>query len=92
LYKQVDVIVNSTNSELNLRIGRLSKAIVKDGGDEIESKLEELYPNGILRGEIAESKAGNLKCKAIYHGVLVDWDNGQGHAEMVTIIFIVKEM
>lgn len=66
----MDVIVNSTNCELNLDEGYVSKLILKYGGKEIQTELKKTYQHGIGIGDIAISSAGKLHCKKILHGVL----------------------
>lgn len=79
------MIVNSTNKDLNLKIGKLSRTIVNEGGEEILDELTKTYPRGISPGQIAVTTGGKLKCKAIFHGVLEKWDQNQGHAETVRV-------
>ncbi|XP_053377235.1 protein mono-ADP-ribosyltransferase PARP14-like [Mercenaria mercenaria] len=86
--QDTDVIANSTNLQLDLRIGTLSRLLVKEGGQEIVSEIKEKYPNGIMLGDIAETTGGNLKWKALFHGVLVKWDKGQGYADTVLRCFV----
>ena len=80
---QVDVIVNSTNTNLDLKVGTLSRSLLKVGGETILQELQRKYSDGIKLGEIAVSTGGNLLCNEIFHGVLVKWDKGQGTAEKV---------
>ena len=84
-YLQADVIVNTTNLSLDLRIGTVSRSLIKEGGDIIMQELKRKYPDGIQVGKIARSSGGNLQCKEIYHGVLNKWDQGQGVAERVNM-------
>lgn len=81
---QVDVIVNSTNKNLDLNIGALSRTLLKVGGDKLKTECELKYPDGIKPGEVAITSGGAMKCKTLYHGLLTKWDGGQGHAERVS--------
>ena len=75
--------MNSTNTSLDLKVGTLSRSLLKVGGETILQELQQKYPDGITPGKIAVSAGGNLSCKEIYHGVLFKWDKGQGQAEKV---------
>ena len=89
-----DVLVNSTNSSLDLKNGILSKTLLKLGGQTIQDELNLAYPNGIkfneIKTEIAVSSVGNLKNKKkIFHTVLPHWDtndNQKSHERVKNII------
>lgn len=63
--------------------GSVSKQLVNIGGKSILTDCRTKYPDGISVGEIAITSSGRLKCKQLFHGVLLQWDEGQGLAEMV---------
>ena len=81
--------MNSTNTNLDLKVGLLSRSLLKVGGETILQELQQKYPDRITLGNIAVSRGGNLPCKEIYHGVLVKWDRGQGTAEKVFISYTI---
>ncbi|KAK3105447.1 hypothetical protein FSP39_025427 [Pinctada imbricata] len=66
---EVDVIVNSTNTDLILNRGFVSGSLLKKAGESIQSECNKMSPIGI--GEVVPSGAGYMKCKEIYHGVLL---------------------
>ncbi|XP_048249655.1 uncharacterized protein LOC125378263 isoform X1 [Haliotis rufescens] len=70
--QEADVIVNTTNINLDLNQGEgVSSCILKAAGQTIQKQLREKYPNGLKHDEVAETGPGNLKtCKTIYHGAL----------------------
>lgn len=80
----MDVIVNSTNRDLDLKVGAISRTLLKAGGDALAQECKIKYPDGIKLGEVAVTSGGAMKCKALFHGLLVKWDGGQGHAERVS--------
>lgn len=85
--------MNSTNFNLDLRVGNLSRKILKEGGDQIAVECKQNYPDDLNPGQVAETTAGNLKCKAIFHGVLVPRkEDSQDYAETVSTSFLNKEI
>lgn len=78
-------MVNSTNSGLNLSIGRLSAQIVETAGHVVQEECEKKYSKGIGYGQVAVTTAGKMKAKALYHGILGQWDQGHGYAETVRL-------
>ncbi|XP_053377233.1 protein mono-ADP-ribosyltransferase PARP14-like isoform X2 [Mercenaria mercenaria] len=86
--ENVDVIVNSTNKDLDLKIGAISRTLLKAGGDMLDQECKTKYPDGIKSGEVAVTSGGAMKCKELYHGLLAKWDGGQGHAERVMENFV----
>ena len=73
VFFQVDVIVNSSNMELELCRGALSLSIVEKGGRSIVDECRERFRNGIDFGEVVCTKAGRMNFKFICHGALPDW-------------------
>ncbi|XP_071091046.1 protein mono-ADP-ribosyltransferase PARP15-like isoform X2 [Haliotis cracherodii] len=67
---KADVIVNSTNCELNLRAGALSASILQEAGNKLEKKVKKRYPHGIQLGDFAITKGYKLQCAEIYHATL----------------------
>ncbi|XP_048249726.1 uncharacterized protein LOC124113922 [Haliotis rufescens] len=70
--QNADVIVNTTNRQLNLSSGfGVSYSLLKAAGSDIQTCLRHTYPNGIDHGDLAVGRSGNLDtCKKIYHGCL----------------------
>ncbi|XP_071089495.1 protein mono-ADP-ribosyltransferase PARP14-like [Haliotis cracherodii] len=65
--QKVDVIVNTTNKELNLQnAGPVSTAILEAAGPELLSACR-IYPQGINPGSIVVTPGFKLKCKKVYH-------------------------
>ncbi|XP_033744166.1 uncharacterized protein LOC117330056 [Pecten maximus] len=84
----VDVIVNSTSTDLDLTKGTASKVLLKEAGDSLQTECRQSYPEGITVGDLAVTGAGNLSCDYIYHGSLVKW--GTNNAAQVHIDFVTK--
>ncbi|XP_048243010.1 protein mono-ADP-ribosyltransferase PARP15-like isoform X3 [Haliotis rufescens] len=73
VHQDVDVIVNSTSSSLNLASGQLSSAIYNAAGDSIQEECRVKYPTGVTTEEIAETSGGRLPSGRIYHTSLGIW-------------------
>ncbi|XP_041355434.1 protein mono-ADP-ribosyltransferase PARP14-like [Gigantopelta aegis] len=68
--QNADVIVNSTNTTLNLTEGDISQAILSAAGPDIVKECQR-YSNGINDWGIAVTSGGKINCKKIYHTSLV---------------------
>ncbi|OWF45300.1 Poly [ADP-ribose] polymerase 14 [Mizuhopecten yessoensis] len=84
----VDVIVNSTSTDLDLKKGTASRILLKASGDSLQTDCRQKYPNGITVGDVAITEAGNLPCDHVYHGSLVKW--GTDNAAKVHTDFVTK--
>ena len=62
------MLVNSTNKDLDLSNGMVSKILLKKCGEELQKECSKLAP--LLPGEVAITSAKNLSCTSIYHIVL----------------------
>ncbi|XP_052263558.1 protein mono-ADP-ribosyltransferase PARP14-like isoform X2 [Dreissena polymorpha] len=79
---KADVLVNSSNQDLDLRLGTISKQLVAAAGEELIKECSRRYPNGISLGKVAVTSAGQLKTsQRIFHGLLPPWDSGKGHSD-----------
>ena len=63
--------VNSTNPELDMSKGELSKAFLKACGSKLQEEAKHYSP--LAFGEVAVTSAKNLKAKSIYHISLPDY-------------------
>ncbi|KAJ8298129.1 hypothetical protein KUTeg_024660 [Tegillarca granosa] len=72
--QKVDVVVNSTSSDLKLnsRPG-LSKSLLEKAGESLQDECDEKYPNGIKVGEIAITNGHRLNCQKVFHGTFPCW-------------------
>ncbi|CAC5394871.1 unnamed protein product [Mytilus coruscus] len=71
--QKVDILVNSSNRNLELEKGAVSASILEAGGERIYTECKHFYPNGINYGQVITTNPGNLRCKAICHGCLSHW-------------------
>ena len=74
LLLQVDVILNSSNDQLDLDQGAVSKSLLKVAGLAMQKEIKTKYPNGIRPGEIAETKGYKLKAEHVFHSCLSSWN------------------
>ncbi|KAL4232261.1 Appr-1'-p processing enzyme [Mactra antiquata] len=70
-----DALVNTTNKELCLDKGKLSKNLLELAGPDLQKQCKKLYPGGLKPGQIAVTDSFDLskkknKCKRIYHVAL----------------------
>ena len=72
---RVDAIVNAANSQLN-HVGGLAYAIVKAGGQEIQTQCNEYIKDqgDLLEGHAMVTAAGALPCDKVIHTVGPKWD------------------
>lgn len=80
----MDVIVNSTATNLKLSQGAVSARLLAAGGASIQAECTANYPKGITFDQIAETSGGQLLCQIIYHCACPEWDKGTGHSEKVS--------
>jgi len=77
------VILNSTSTNLDLKSGRASRALLKEAGAALQTECSQKYPDGITAGDMAVTGSGNLQCQYVYHGSLLKW--GQNNADKVRL-------
>ncbi|XP_046369034.2 protein mono-ADP-ribosyltransferase PARP14-like [Haliotis rufescens] len=82
--EEADVIVSSSNTNLDLDRGMVSKSLVKHAGPAIQAECKEKYPDGIQLGDIAVTKGGDMQCvEQIYHCVLPNWSEDTGKQTLI---------
>lgn len=84
--QEVDVIVNTTSTSLQLNQGAVSQSLLKMGGPGIQAECSQKYSNGIQPGEVAETSGGKLECKKICHGALPGYNGGTAMKIMETFM------
>ncbi|XP_046373788.2 protein mono-ADP-ribosyltransferase PARP14-like isoform X2 [Haliotis rufescens] len=68
--EKTDVIVNSTNTNLKMLEGDISKSILTAAGSSVQKECSHKYPSGLEIGVVAKTDGGSLACHNIYHVVL----------------------
>lgn len=81
---QVDVLVNTTSETFDLSQGAVSAAISKAGGPTLQAEITASSPNKVPPGQLIVTSGGNLACKNVYHGALIEWDGLHGKAPQVS--------
>lgn len=76
-FLQVDVIVNSTNTALDLKKGFVSSLILKEGGQELQDEVKKMYGLGIGYGKIATTPFKSTASQTIFHGALYERSNSR---------------
>lgn len=88
---QADVIVNSTNKDLEMSKGTMSKQLLKVAGQGIQNECEKKYPRGIPHGEMAVTSPGRLSsCKQIFHVALPRCQGDQDLKVCNKFVFILS--
>ncbi|XP_065935359.1 uncharacterized protein [Magallana gigas] len=71
--EKVDVLVNSTNTNLDLTKGFVERQIIKLGGKTIQEECKREKKKGkFTYGKVCKTSAGLLHCRKIYHVALYE--------------------
>ena len=70
---QADVLVNSTNPEMDLQRGAVSCCILAKAGRGLLEECHRKYPEGFSGEDIAVTTGHRLHAKEIYHLALSAW-------------------
>ncbi|VDI00521.1 Hypothetical predicted protein [Mytilus galloprovincialis] len=84
--QEVDVIVNTTSTSLQLNQGAVSQSLLKMGGTGIQAECSQKYPTGIQPGDVAETSGGQIECKMICHGALPGYNGATAMKIMETFM------
>ncbi|XP_052078750.1 uncharacterized protein LOC127716566 isoform X3 [Mytilus californianus] len=72
--QETDVIVNTTNAQLDLgNAGQCSKVISTAGGSSIQAECKLNYPRPLTLGDVAVTTSGDLKSSKVFHVYLPKW-------------------
>ena len=74
---QADVLVNTSATDLDLKNGAVSAAMLAKGGHGLQDECKKKYPQGIKVGEVAETAGHGLGCRVVYHLALCQWSDPQ---------------
>ncbi|XP_077305871.1 protein mono-ADP-ribosyltransferase PARP14-like isoform X2 [Lithobates pipiens] len=79
-----DAIVNSVGNDLLLSSGGASKALLDKAGGKLQGCLKDASSGvQVKEGSVFITEGCNLKCKAVIHVVVPNWDGGQGSSEKI---------
>ncbi|XP_071114137.1 protein mono-ADP-ribosyltransferase PARP15-like isoform X20 [Haliotis cracherodii] len=70
---QADVLVNTTQTDLELSIGAVSGSLLEAGGQVLQDECRQQYPSGVKAGTLVQTQGGKLACKKVFHVVLEVW-------------------
>ncbi|XP_021355423.1 uncharacterized protein LOC110451630 [Mizuhopecten yessoensis] len=89
--QKVDILVNTTNTKLDLDCGFVSKTMLLKAGQSIQKECNDHYKDGINIGDITWTSAGNFSdVKRIFHVVLPPWRPTGNFSLMVLELLITK--
>jgi O-acetyl-ADP-ribose deacetylase (regulator of RNase III) len=69
----VDVIVNTTSQNLDLRNGAVSTSLSKAAGKELQDEVTAKFPNGLEKRTVAVTGGYKLNCKFVIHTALSNY-------------------
>ncbi|XP_073490605.1 protein mono-ADP-ribosyltransferase PARP14-like [Aquarana catesbeiana] len=79
-----NVVVNSVGTDLNLRSGAVSKALLRKAGTNLQDLLKtERQGRQVEDGSIFVTDGCNLSCNIVIHVVVPEWDDGNGSSEKI---------
>ena len=81
-FLQADVIVNTTNKQVDLNLNSCGKALLKVAGTELLNECKDI--GDLYEGNIASTGPGKLDCQRVYHVRASHWNNGKG--ALVTLV------
>ena len=73
---QVDAIVNSTSTDLDLSRNPSAVALSTTAGPTLQQECKAI--GEVQTGGIVVTTGGNLKCKHVFHSSCSGWENGKG--------------
>ena len=83
-FLQVDVIVNTTSSNLNLSENASAKALSAAAGPKLQQECKTI--GQVKTGEIVVTNGANLACKHVFHTSCAGWEKGEGEKVSTNII------
>ena len=94
-YLQVDVIVNTTSSDLNLTSNASARALSDAAGPMLQQECKAI--GNVNTGDIVVTSGANLKCKHVFHTSCPGWNQQSGekvqnniviHCDLVILMLI----
>ena len=80
---QVDAIINSVGTHLDMSRGALSNAILSAAGDEIQNELMTVAPKFFAKaGSVYVTKGYRLRCRHVLHAVCYSQTDGPQQASV----------
>ena len=85
----MDVLVNSTNCDLDLSRGMVSRTIKELAGNQVQDDCRRYHPDGIKLGQVIRTTSGNLHlCKALFHGALQQYSESNPQQCISVCVYI----
>lgn len=75
-FLQVDAIVNSASSDLDLSRNASAQALSNAAGPDLQQECTAI--GQVQTGGIAVTSGGKLGCKYVFHTSCAQWENGKG--------------
>ncbi|XP_051786508.1 protein mono-ADP-ribosyltransferase PARP9 [Erpetoichthys calabaricus] len=81
--EQVDVIVNTISSDLDLTQGEISKAILREAGKQLQ---KDILLNRRISKDILRTAAFNMNCKEVYHVICSPWKGKKSEEALANVV------
>ncbi|CAI9592419.1 unnamed protein product [Staurois parvus] len=79
-----NVVVNSVGTDLSLRSGAVSKALLRKAGSNLQDLLmTQRQGRQVEYGSIFVTDGCNLSCDSVIHAVVPEWDRGYDSSEKI---------
>ncbi|XP_046561317.1 protein mono-ADP-ribosyltransferase PARP14-like [Haliotis rubra] len=88
--RKADVLVNTTQADLDFSVGAVSGSLLDAGGQVIQDECRHQHPLGAKPGTVIQTQGGKLKCKKVYHVILDSWNSGHEKAEKVFLSVVTS--
>lgn len=85
---QVDAIVNSTSSDLDLSRNASAKALSDAAGPTLQQECKAI--GKVETGNIVVTSGGNLGCEHVFHTSCAEWENGKGEQVRYSCFYLLK--
>ena len=85
MYVQAKVLVNSSNKELKLDTGYISKSLLQAAGPNLQLECRKQAPEGVQPGNVVITGGGKLSCAMVFHGACLPWEADKKEAAKVRI-------
>lgn len=88
-YLQVDVIVNTTNQVLDLKVGSVSGSLLEFGCFDLQREATENYPDGII-DKVAFTSGHKLNCQMVLHIALEKWKEKESNGKNILVGMVIN--
>ncbi|XP_053389200.1 protein mono-ADP-ribosyltransferase PARP14-like, partial [Mercenaria mercenaria] len=88
--QKVDVIVNTTSHNLDLRNGAVSQTLLKAAGKELQDEVNTKYPKGLEGIDVAVTDGHKLNCEYVIHTALSKFNDKEPKESIIALHKLMK--